>query len=74
MARSSGSRGSTSPLRSCALAVAEAAIRLAGDYHLPALTLLYPAPPILALAIVGPVAKALDLYRAARTARSGRSS
>jgi len=57
-----------------AVAVAEAAIRLAGDYHVPALTLLYPAPPILALAIVGPVAKALDLYRAARTARSGRSS
>lgn len=54
------------------VAVAEAAIRLAGDYHVAALSLLYPAPPILALAIVGPVAKALDLYRATR--RVDRSS
>src|SRR5204863_4548872 len=53
-----------------AVAVAEAAIRLAGDFHVAALSPLYPAPPILALAIVGPVAKALDLYREARSGRS----
>ncbi len=52
-----------------AVAVAETAIRLAGDYHVPAFTALYPAPPILALAIVGPLAKALDLYREARSGR-----
>jgi Na+-translocating ferredoxin:NAD+ oxidoreductase RnfD subunit len=46
------------------VAVVEAAIRLAADQHVAALSLLYPAPPILALAIVGPVAKAIDLYRA----------
>src|SRR6266550_3774710 len=44
-----------------AVAVAEAAIRLAGDFHVPALNALYPAPPILALAIVGPVANLIDL-------------
>ena len=52
------------------VAVVEAAIRLAGDHHVAALSLLYPAPPILALAIVGPVAKAIDLYRKARGGRS----
>jgi len=31
----------------------------------PAFQLLYPAPPILALAIVGPLANAIDLSRAA---------
>jgi len=41
--------------------VAEAGIRLAGDFHVPALNALYPAPPILALAIVGPVANLVDL-------------
>jgi Na+-translocating ferredoxin:NAD+ oxidoreductase RnfD subunit len=45
------------------VAVVEAAIRVAADHHVAALSLLYPAPPILALAIVGPVAKAVDLYR-----------
>src|SRR5947207_3118176 len=50
-----------------AVAVAEAAIRLAGDFHVPALAALYPAPPILALAIVGPVANVIDLYRAGRS-------
>jgi enediyne biosynthesis protein E5 len=45
------------------IALVEAAIRLAGDYHLPALASLYPAPPILALAIVGPVANWIELYR-----------
>ncbi len=44
-----------------AVAVAEAAIRLAGDFHVAALSPLYPAPPILALAIVGPVANLIDL-------------
>src|SRR6184192_659127 len=53
-----------------AVALAEAVIRLAGDFHVPALGALYPAPPILALAIVGPLAKALDLYREARSGRS----
>ncbi len=45
------------------VAVVEAAIRLAADYHVAALSLLYPAPPILALAIVGPIAKAIDVRR-----------
>jgi Na+-translocating ferredoxin:NAD+ oxidoreductase RnfD subunit len=45
------------------VAVVEAAIRLAADYHVATLGLLYPAPPILALAIVGPIAKAIDLSR-----------
>jgi len=53
-----------------AVAVAEAAIRLAGDFNLAALNLLYPAPPILALAIVGPVANLIDLYRRGRSGRS----
>src|SRR5213593_3357212 len=48
-----------------AVALAEAAIRVAGDYHVRAFQLLYPAPPILALAIVGPLANAIDLSRAA---------
>jgi enediyne biosynthesis protein E5 len=46
-----------------AVAAAEGGIRLAGDYHLAVLSPLYPAPPILALALVGPLAKAIDLYR-----------
>ena len=50
-----------------AVAVAEAGIRLAGDFHEAALSPLYPAPPILALAIVGPVANLIDLYRAGRS-------
>ncbi len=53
-----------------AVAALEAVIRVAGDYHVAALSLLYPAPPILALAIVGPVAKLLDLYGEARRGRS----
>src|SRR2546428_3886222 len=44
-----------------AVAVAEAAIRLAGDFHVGALSPLYPAPPMLALAIVGPVPNLIDL-------------
>lgn len=46
------------------VALVEALIRLAGDYQLPWLTPLYASPPILALAIVGPIAKFLDLRRA----------
>ena len=46
-----------------AVALAEAAIRMAGDFHVAALGPLYPAPPIVALAIVGPLAKAMDLHR-----------
>src|SRR6184192_1706426 len=47
-----------------AVALVEAGIRLAGDLHVGALASLYLAPPILALAIVGPLAKAIDLYAA----------
>ncbi len=54
-----------------AVAAAETAIRLAGDFHVAALGPLYPAPPILALAIVGPVAKAIDLYREERREGAG---
>src|SRR6266550_496607 len=60
-----------------AVAVAEAAIRLAGDFHVATLSPLYPAPPILALAIVGPVGNLIDLvltpYKRGE-ARSGRST
>ena len=52
-----------------AVALAEAGIRLAGDFHVGALDPFYPAPPILALAIVGPLAKAIDLYREATPAK-----
>jgi enediyne biosynthesis protein E5 len=47
------------------VALAEAAIRLGGDFHVAALAPLYPAPPILALAIVGPIAKWIDVRRLA---------
>jgi len=45
------------------VALVEAVIRLAGDFHVAALGPLYPAPPIVALAIVGPLAKVIDLQR-----------
>jgi len=45
------------------VALVEAIIRIAGDYNVAALAQLYPAPPILALAIVGPIAMAIDLMR-----------
>jgi len=45
------------------VAMVEALIRIAGDRHLAALSLFYPAPPILALAVVGPIAKWIDLSR-----------
>lgn len=47
------------------VAVVEHAIRLAGDHGIGILRPLYPAPPILALAIVGPLAMWLHLHRAA---------
>jgi len=49
------------------VALVEALIRLAGDYNVAALSPLYPAPPILALAIVGPIAMAIDLMRSAKS-------
>jgi Na+-translocating ferredoxin:NAD+ oxidoreductase RnfD subunit len=45
------------------VALVEAVIRIAGDYNVAALAPLYPAPPILALAIVGPIAMAVDLMK-----------
>lgn len=46
------------------VAVVEAGIRLAADYHIAFLSPLYPSPPILALAVVGPAAMWWDLHRA----------
>jgi Na+-translocating ferredoxin:NAD+ oxidoreductase RnfD subunit len=43
--------------------VVESLIRLAGDMQYPHLRALYPSPPLLALAIVGPIAMLWDLYR-----------
>ncbi len=45
------------------VALAEAGIRIAADYDLAWLRPLYPSPPILALAIVGPLALWWDLSR-----------
>jgi Na+-translocating ferredoxin:NAD+ oxidoreductase RnfD subunit len=45
------------------VAVVETIIRLAGDFQVALLRPLYPSPPLLALAIVGPVAMWWDLYR-----------
>src|SRR6266576_1739469 len=53
-----------------AVAVAEAAIRLAGDFHVAALSPHYPAPPMLALAIVGPVANLIALVLTPRRIES----
>ena len=50
------------------VAMVEAVIRLAGDHHVGLLRPLYPAPPILALFLVGPVAMWVDLWRASRGA------
>lgn len=46
------------------VAVVETGIRLAADYNIKFLSPLYPSPPILALAIVGPAAMWWDLHRA----------
>lgn len=48
------------------VALVEAVIRIAGDYNVAALSPLYPAPPILALAVVGPIAMAIDLLGSGR--------
>ena len=48
------------------VAAVEAAIRIAGDFQLTGLSLLYPSPPILALWVVGPVAMFVDLRRKGR--------
>ena len=53
------------------VAVAEAAVRVAADHHLDLPRAFYASPPILALAVVGPVAKWLDLRRATASASSG---
>lgn len=45
------------------VALVEAIIRLAADFHFPLLRPLYPSPPILALAMVGPIAMLIDLHR-----------
>jgi Na+-translocating ferredoxin:NAD+ oxidoreductase RnfD subunit len=50
------------------VAVVEAVIRLAGDHNVGLLRPLYPAPPILALFLVGPVAMWVDLWRRGRGA------
>jgi Na+-transporting NADH:ubiquinone oxidoreductase subunit NqrB len=50
------------------VALVETLIRLAGDYQLPLLRPFYVSPPILALALVGPLAMWWDLRRNARTA------
>jgi hypothetical protein len=50
------------------IAIAETLIRLASDRALPLPTAFNVAPAFLALAIVGPVAKFLDLHRAGRRA------
>ncbi len=50
------------------IALAETAIRLGNDFQVAWLAPLAPIPAIAALAIVGPIAKAIDLRRAARRA------
>ncbi|MDA1080904.1 MAG: hypothetical protein O2973_04370 [Gemmatimonadetes bacterium] len=45
------------------VALVEALIRIAGDLGLPLLSPLYASPPLFALAIVGPIAMMLDLWR-----------
>jgi enediyne biosynthesis protein E5 len=48
------------------VALVEALIRLAGDFQVPVLRPFYASPPLLALAIVGPIAMWWDLWRTAR--------
>jgi hypothetical protein len=52
------------------IALLEAALRLANDYNLPGAALFAPAPPILALAILGPIALFLDLRRKGTPAKA----
>ena len=49
------------------VAVVECIIRLGGDFQVALLRPLYPSPPILALALMGPIAMWWDLYRQARS-------
>jgi Na+-translocating ferredoxin:NAD+ oxidoreductase RnfD subunit len=49
------------------VALLETLIRLAGDFQLPLLRPFYVSPPLLALAIVGPIAMWWDLRRMAKT-------
>ena len=48
------------------VALVESIIRIAGDFQLPLLRPLYVSPPILALALVGPIAMWWDLRRTVR--------
>lgn len=48
------------------VALVETVIRLAGDFQVALLRPLYPSPPLLALAIVGPIAMWWDLHRQAK--------
>ena len=48
------------------VALVETLIRLAGDFQLPLLRPFYVSPPLLALAVVGPIAMWWDLRRTAR--------
>ncbi len=48
------------------VALLEALIRLAGDFQVPLLRPFYVSPPLLALAVVGPIAMWWDLRRTAR--------
>ena len=50
------------------VALVETIIRLAGDYQVALLRPFYPSPPLLALAIVGPIAMWWDLHRQGRRA------
>jgi Na+-translocating ferredoxin:NAD+ oxidoreductase RnfD subunit len=48
------------------IAVVETIFRLANDYNVPGAAIFAPAPPILALFIIGPIAFAWDLHRTAK--------
>ena len=54
------------------VALVETLIRLAGDFQIAVLRPLYPSPPLLALAIVGPIAMWWDLRRVARASMVSR--
>ena len=54
------------------VALVETIIRLAGDFQIAVLRPLYPSPPLLALALVGPIAMWWDLRRVARASMVSR--
>lgn len=54
------------------VALVETVIRLGGDFQIPLLRPFYPSPPLLALAIVGPLAMWWDLRRFARASMVSR--